>query len=549
MFKKSCFPGLKTLQIAASFVLILALAGPVASGRRADHGPAGAQPRTYLIIPNIDDDDGDGRPDFKADVPDGAFDDELLKVRIDPGAPLPDQAVLRTEVPKAWEQLVRIFMSDPVSKTYRPIGRAWELGKGAFGPQGLEIALEAGDFAYPGRSREFEIGFRFETRAGQLLSKQVVACSVAPLTMSSCLDPAESVLVVRTKSTERFVDDLEPIVEAAGAKLLAVEDPAIPEHDIWIQDATEIGIATDGLNTMHVALHGNRGRELDDIFAKSFLGRDAAVVHPGGFRGRSAEWIDWFGNLEVSPAVTVGNRDFPRGRVYAGTQGAWAMHPEVIGLLEAQGVQGPVLWLDTSWLVIGHVDETVSWVPSEVGTPFRMLIPSSRLALEILRKAERDVPGSLLNRGTKRPDSQKDEFCDAQVAEVLSDRTLIADQEFVQKKIDGVRAVLQAELGIANADIIEIPVLFDSWPGRFAGRYGALTTNMVNSLLVGKTFIVPDPHGPLVGGTDVLLQAVKDRLEPLGCKVVAIDNFYPYHRYGGEVHCGTNAIRRVPASR
>jgi Protein-arginine deiminase (PAD) len=178
-----------------------------------------------------------------------------------------------------------------------------------------------------------------------------------------------------------------------------------------------------------------------------------------------------------------------------------------------------------------------------------MVVPSPRLALDILRKAEKDAPGCLLNRGTKRPDSQKDEFCDAPVAEVLGDRALIADQEFVQKKIDGVRRTLQAGLGIADADIVEIPVLFDSWPGRFAGRYGALTTNMVNSLLVGKTFIVPDPHGPLVDGTDVLLQAVKDKLEPLGCKVAAIDDFYPYHRYGGEVHCGTNATRRPPVSR
>jgi protein-arginine deiminase len=225
------------------------------------------------------------------------------------------------------------------------------------------------------------------------------------------------------------------------------------------------------------------------------------------------------------------------------------MHPEVIGFLEAQGVQAPVLWLDTSWLIIGHVDETVSWVPSDVGNAFRMLLPSPRLALEILRKAEKAAPGCILNRGTRRNDSKNDEYCDTPVAAVLDDRTLMAGQELVQKKIDGVRRTLQAELGISDSDIIEIPVLFDSWPGRFAGRYGALTTNMVNSLLVGKTLIVPDPHGPLVDGTDVLLQAVKDRLEPLGCKVEAVDDFYPYHRYGGEVHCGTNATRLAPVTR
>jgi protein-arginine deiminase len=178
-----------------------------------------------------------------------------------------------------------------------------------------------------------------------------------------------------------------------------------------------------------------------------------------------------------------------------------------------------------------------------------MLLPSPRLAVAILRRAEQAAPGCLLNRGTRRADSQKDDFCDTPVEAVLGDPALMADQEYVQKKIDGVRRTLQAELGVPDADIVEIPVLFNSWPGRFAGRYGALTPNMVNSLQVGKTLILTDPHGPLVGGRDVLLQAVKDSLEPLGCRVVTIDDFYPYHRYGGEVHCGTNATRHPPVTR
>ena len=96
---------------------------------------------------------------------------------------------------------------------------------------------------------------------------------------------------------------------------------------------------------------------------------------------------------------------------------------------------------------------------------------------------------------------------------------------------------------MADADVIEIPVLFNSSDDRYPGRYFAETVNMVNGLLVGNVYIVPDPRGPLVGGRDVLLQAVKDRLEPLGCRVVPLDCFYPYHRWGGEIHCGTNAAR------
>jgi protein-arginine deiminase len=219
------------------------------------------------------------------------------------------------------------------------------------------------------------------------------------------------------------------------------------------------------------------------------------------------------------------------------------MHPEVIRLLEAQGAQGPVLWLDTSWLVIGHVDEAVSWVPSKVGAPFRMMIPSPRLAVEILKQAERDAPGGIMNRGAMREGDKPGEF-ERPVAEALRDKRLMAAQEFVQGKIDAVRQTLQDALGVADADIIELPVLFNSDDRWFPGRYFAETVNMVNGLLLGNDYIVPDPRGPLVAGKDVLLQAVKDRLEPLGCRVVPLDCFYPFHRWGGEIHCGTNATRR-----
>ena len=299
---------------------------------------------------------------------------------------------------------------------------------------------------------------------------------------------------------------------------------------------------------IHVALHGNRGKKLDDLFAKRFLGKNTGVIYKGNDRGKSAEWIDWFGNLETSPPVNVYGKEFRNGRIYVGTQGERSMHPDVVRFLEAQGAQAPVLWIDTSWLVIGHVDETVSWVPSKQGTSYRMLIPLPRLAIEILKKAEKDAPGGGLNRGTKRERDLPGEY-ERPLADALNDKDLMAAQELVQKKIDGVRRTLQDGLGVADDDIIEIPVLFNSSSKYFRGRYYAETTDMVNCLLIGNNVIVPDPHGPLVAGKDVLLQAVKDRLEPLGCRVLAVDNFYPYHRHGGELHCGTNATRRPAVAR
>jgi len=450
--------------------------------------------------------------------------------------------MVRAEIAEPWTRFARVFVRTTSPDGPRFVQGPAEIDRSEARKRGVVIGIEAADFPAHDRPSTIAAVITFETPDGRPISERKILCTVAPFLLSSCLDPAEEVQVVKTKATEEFVRTLQPLVESAGARLETVEGPSLPEHDIWMQDAAEIGYVTDGERVMHVVLHGNRGRELDAIFARRKLGRDFGVIKKGDFRGRQAEWIDWYGNLEVSPPVMANGRKFENGRFYAGTQGERAMHPEVINFLEAQGAQGSVLWLDTSWLVIGHVDETVSWVPSEVGNPFRMMMPSPRLAVEILKEAERNAPGGIMNRGAMREGDKPGEF-ERPVAEALMDKSLMAAQGYVQGKIDAVRRTLQEGLGVADADIIEIPVLFNSDSRWFPGRYFAETVNMVNGLLLGNDYIVPDPRGPLVNGKDVLLQAVKDRLEPLGCRVVPLDCFDPYHRGGGEIHCGTNATR------
>lgn len=505
------------------------------------------QPQRNILIPNIDDDNGDGVPDVNAIPLPAGTDDDMLQIHVFPEGKLPLGTMVRADISEPWTSFARAFVRQASPDGSRFAPPPVELNLADIRREGVVIGVEAADFPASDRPPTIELKVMFETREGQPLLQEKLLCRVAPFLLSSCLDPAEQVQVVKTRATVQFVRNLEPLVVAAGAELEIVEGVSIPEHDIWIQDAVEIGYATDGERLMHIALHGNRGRELDAVFAKKALGRNFGVIKRGDFRGKSAEWIDWYGNLEVSPPVKAKGRDFRNGRIYAGTQAERAMHPEVIKFLEAQGAQGPVLWLDTSWLVIGHVDETVSWVPSKVGAPFRMMIPSPRLAVEIIKQAEQHAPGGILNRGTKREGDKPGEF-ERPVAEALRDKGLMATQERIQEKIDAVRRTLQDELGVADADIIEIPVLFNSDKIWFPGRYFAETVNMVNGLLVGKDYIVPDPRGPLVDGKDVLLQAVKDRLEPLGCRVVPLDCFYPYHRWGGEIHCGTNATRRAGPS-
>jgi hypothetical protein len=355
------------------------------------------RPKADILIPNIDDDNGDGIPDVNAAPLAVGADDEILQVQIFPDRKLPRGAMVRAEIAEPWTRFARAFIRTSSPDGTRFVPPSVEVKPVEAKKSGVVIGIEAADFAASDRPPTVEVKVVFETREGRPLHEEKVLCSVAPFLLSSCLDPAERIQVVKTKATEQFVRNLEPLVEAAGAKLEIIDDASIPEHDIWIQDA-----------------------------------------------------------------------------------------------------------------------------------------------VEILKQAD---PGGILNRGTKREGDKPGEF-ERPVADVLRDKRLMAAQEHVQGKIDAVRRTLQDELGVADADIIEIPVLFNSDNGRFRGRYFAETVNLVNGLLVGNDYIVPDPRGPLVDGKDVLLQAGKDRLEPLGCRVVPLDCFYPYHRWGGEIHCGTNATRR-----
>jgi protein-arginine deiminase len=64
-------------------------------------------------------------------------------------------------------------------------------------------------------------------------------------------------------------------------------------------------------------------------------------------------------------------------------------------------------------------------------------------------------------------------------------------------------------------------------------------------LVLGKYLGIPKPFGPIIDGHCCLEEEVRSHLEPLGLHCTFINDFYTYHVYNGEVHCGTN-VRRKP---
>ena len=59
---------------------------------------------------------------------------------------------------------------------------------------------------------------------------------------------------------------------------------------------------------------------------------------------------------------------------------------------------------------------------------------------------------------------------------------------------------------------------------------------------MNNTYLMPAPHGPAVAGIDLLESEILRMLSGLPQTKVFIDD-QQYHRWSGNVHCGTNVLR------
>jgi protein-arginine deiminase len=338
--------------------------------------------------------------------------------------------------------------------------------------------------------------------------------------LCSSLDPAEAVFVVASDLTRKFVEEL-----AKAAELPVHAIPNDPAHrtDIWIQDAVEFGVELDESGRPSpAALAGIRGRHdqgltcgpLDEgigYYLKSNL-PDVKLLRPAESLP-SRRWIDWYGNLECTPPLP----GYPHGRVLVGKQRELAMHPDILKFLEEQKIQWPPIEIDVSWLMIGHVDEAISFVHGPEG--FAVLIPDPQKAVKILE-------GRPLNE--KVFVGRREETT---VSELLEAGNSYEQMEVV-RTLDRIKEQLCRELEIPLSRIHGLPLLFE-------GRE-ALWPNPVNSLVLGGRFLVSDPHyAPFK-------ESIGDVLTQLGNQAIFLDAWEPYHVRGGEIHCGTNALR-LPA--
>ncbi|MBP0640080.1 protein-arginine deiminase family protein [Cupriavidus sp. AcVe19-6a] len=496
--------------------------------------------------------------DNDRDAGEGGLDErEPIVVRPIVNGALPDDLSLRLSV--APEAALNLSLLRKVSGSYEKlIGRL-----PGEPPQAMVTAAEvdpAGEtlylaaHAYPGPYFDGLLIFNLELVHKRNSGERVIAADrvmlrVAPWIMTPNSQPAVKIYTTRiehgTDNNDDFLAGLNAAVAAEGLDLKIIE---VGDHrgDRWIQDEIEIGYTQSHRGQLPVVFDSPRDRELDNYPETRMLGTDFGHFVVGGGVANS---LDSFGNLEVSPPVTVDGRTYPLGRIIVGgrrdgdlAHSARQMMAEVRQFLYAQRVQFP-FELYTDWLAVGHVDEIVSFVPDETSAKgFRCLLASPAKVKAILRELSETGHGSVpLFEGKFRQDGS-----DAKrtVAELLSDAGLWNANNGYQAIMDDNRAILERELGLGVNDFVDIPVAFQSIVGLDGAQERTLAyfPDMVNHLVHKDLSIVPKPYGPVINGKCAFEKAFEEAMPSR--RVTFIDDWYSYHEMSGEVHCGTNAQRK-----
>ncbi|KAM3922602.1 protein-arginine deiminase type-1-like [Leptodactylus fuscus] len=377
---------------------------------------------------------------------------------------------------------------------------------------------------------------KFVPRHESKIFTEQVVFRVAPWIMTPNTQKPLDVYVCNIKTNTEFLKLIKNFTDKARCPLNMVTYSE-NRGDQWIQDEMEFGYTEAPHKRFPVVLDSPRNRGLKNFPASEVLGPDFGYVTREPKNSNTVNTLDSFGNLEVSPPVVVGGKSYPLGRILIGdgmSKDNMRMNKVLRDFLQAQQVQSPIL-LYSTWLYVGHIDEFMSFVPAPNKKGFRLLLASPLACLELFRKKQKEGHGgAVMFKGLGKKEYTIDD--------ILSSETLKKSSEACQENIDMNRKIMKKQLGLSEEDIIDIPMLYKCEPDMKDAE--SFFPNMVNMLVLGNYLGIPKPFGPLIAGTCCLEEKVRSLLEPLGLSCNFIDDFATYHELLGEVHCGTNVVRK-----
>ena len=497
-----------------------------------------SQQRGAIFFNNNDSDQNSGIPDQADTVVNGPQDlKDLAVLKLKKIPSLPHDFLVNISVDDVSQDRVRLFVkSGKNNYEYLDLNTGGAIAPAQLSQADLELRMEANSYADRDWNGKTDVTVTVKSPDGETRSDSV-RLRVAPFILLSNLNKGK-VLYVREfpERNEAFIKSLAELVPQAGAELKIVPggEPYLPNH-IWLQDCLEIGYSEMPGQKMNVVLKANRDKSLDNFARDELLGPDFGWIQVGSLRekygqGRGGNgWLDWYGNLEVTPPLP----GYPLGRIYYGYNPEGpeeaSLNPEIIAMLEAQGLQAPALRLDTGWLLIKHVDEMIAFLP--IGNrerPYKILVLDTVAMITLLEKWIKAGHGdvSIFDLYKKK----------LSVSTLYSNQDLRKHNRYLQEeRIEPNIDLLKQELGFQEEDFIRVPALIN--------KYGeAVVPNMVNSVVLNGHIYIVAPNGPVIEGKDQLEEEMRRLLTGLPLEPYFLDA-RQYHKWGGEVHCGTN-IRR-----
>jgi protein-arginine deiminase len=329
-----------------------------------------------------------------------------------------------------------------------------------------------------------------------------------------------------------------------------------PYDDQWTQDFFEVGymsmpIANGGQHVIDVYIRSaniyststqNPLREAGKVVFTKFRGPDAAGIQQYDMSSDpTMDSLNSFGNLETIPPYSLNGTNYPLGRLFRGS--VPSLHPDASfeKMMEAQLVQPPV-YIDTSWLEVGHVDETTSFVKTSTPRGWTMLVNDPAMAKQMLQDQSTAGNGSVVMFAGEKwlNDDNSETAADITIDQVLADNDVMTQSDTAAANIAGQIQTIEQATGLTDADIIHVPFLHEP----VMGTSLAYQPGTVNALYYAEdTFAAPDPHGPIINGKDIFKDQLETALAAIGIKVAWVEDWDLYHRLSGEVHCGTNSKR------
>lgn len=423
---------------------------------------------------------------------------------------------------------------------------------------GIELAIEAKDIVRDKAVWDgfVDVHFTINTKLGP--STDTVHMRVAPVLTYHHLEPAEEIWI---SNTQRPGNTLTRLGLGQAAKDAGLAKPTeIDDNDPWAQDFFEtayMSMPAEG-GAQHVVRVNYRSANVYEPEKKDnplrpagtvvfrLRGKDVAGVQQFDIKhDQEMDSLNSFGNLETAPPHTANGVFYPFGRVVRGETKSFFPDKAFETMIESQGQQPPI-YIDTSWLLVGHVDETISFVKAPTPRGWKLLVNDARMAKKMLEDQVAAGHGDVMMFVGKfwvDMDTEESRPADISIQDVLANTLVMQASAEAATEVDGQLAVLKKELALADDEIIKVPFLHTT----ISGGSAAYQPGTVNGIYLSDThFASPDPHGPQIDGKDIFQEALRAPLAELGITTHFVEDWDEYHVGVGEVHCGSNATRKIP---